>query len=73
MRAFTAGMAPLTLGLLLATGWILLGAHAHATAGAVALMAVTLWLMLRTRLRSPLWVDRSRAPLVGVARPELVP
>jgi chromate transporter len=53
LRAFTTGMAPLTLGLLLATSWILL----EPTRGewtAVLLVAATLWVMLRTRL-SPLW------------------
>lgn len=53
LRAFTAGLTPLTVGLLVATGWILLqpvGLHI----GAVVLVIGTLWLMLRTRL-SPLW------------------
>jgi chromate transporter len=57
VRAFTTGMAPLTLGLLLATGWILAepfvreGAH---RIGALALVGVTLLLMTRTRL-GPMW------------------
>ena len=53
LRAFTAGLTPLTIGLLLATGWILLqpaGLHV----GTVVLVAGALWLMLRTRF-SPLW------------------
>ena len=53
LRAFTAGMAPLTIGLLLATSWILLqpvGLHWQAA----ALVLATLLLMLRTHL-SPLW------------------
>ena len=53
MRAFRAGMSPLTLGLLLATGWVLtdpLRGHA-ATA---LLVAVAVGFMLWTRL-SPLW------------------
>lgn len=53
LRAFTAGMAPLTIGLLLATGWILLqpvGLHWQAA----LLVLGTLALMLRTR-HSPLW------------------
>ena len=53
LRAFTAGMAPLTIGLLLATGWILLqpvGWHGPAA----VLVLGTLALMLRTRC-SPLW------------------
>ena len=54
LRAFKGGMAPLTIGMLLATGWVLtepLRAHAAATAGLV-LMAVVV--MRFTRL-SPLW------------------
>ena len=55
LRAFTTGMAPLTIGLLISTGWILLQpARAHGFSGAALLVAGTLWLMLRTR-RSPLW------------------
>ena len=53
LRAFTAGLTPLTIGLLVATGWILLqpvGLHI----GTVVLVTGTLWLMLRTRF-SPLW------------------
>lgn len=53
VRAFTVGMAPLTLGLMLATGWLLAApyladpAHRWAT---VALIAATLFLTLRTKL-----------------------
>jgi hypothetical protein len=53
LRAFTAGMPPITVGLLLATGWILL----EPTRGqwpALLLVAGTLWVMLRTKW-SPLW------------------
>jgi chromate transporter len=53
LRSFTAGMAPLTIGLLLATGWILLQPIGLQWQAAV-LVAGTLLLMLRTRL-SPLW------------------
>jgi chromate transporter len=54
VRAFTAGMAPLTIGLLLSTGWILL--EPTRTQWATApLVAATLYVMMRTRL-SPLWV-----------------
>jgi chromate transporter len=53
IRAFTAAMAPLTLGLLLATGWVLLE-PTRAHWGATVLVAITLAIMLRTRL-SPLW------------------
>jgi hypothetical protein len=53
LRAFTAGLAPLTIGLLLATGWILLepvGLHLVPT----LLVVGTVALMMRTK-RSPLW------------------
>jgi len=53
VRAFTTGMAPLTLGLLLATGWVLAG-PAAAHGGAMLLVAGTVLVMLRTRL-SPMW------------------
>lgn len=56
VRAFTAGLAPLTLGLLLATGWILYEPAARAIGSAV-LAAITLVIMLRTR-----W-----SPLVPIA------
>lgn len=56
VRAFTAGMAPLTLGLLLATAWLLFE-PATSRAGAWVLMASTLLIMLRTR-----W-----SPLVPIA------
>jgi chromate transporter len=52
-RAFSAGMAPLTLGLLLATGWVLLE-PARGHIGSALLLVATLWTMLRTRC-SPLW------------------
>ena len=53
VRAFTTGMAPLTLGLLLATGWVL-ASPAAAHWGAMLLVAGTVLVMLRTRL-SPMW------------------
>ena len=53
IRAFTAGMAPLTLGLLLATGWVLLE-PTHTHWASAALVGATLLIMLRTKL-SPLW------------------
>jgi chromate transporter len=53
VRAFSAGMAPLTLGLIVATGWLLaqpfLRVPEH-RAGTLALMALTLVLALRTQL-----------------------
>jgi chromate transporter len=64
LRAFTTGLAPLTIGLLLSTGWILLQpARAHPI-GMVALSVGTVALMLRTRL-SPLWAICAGA-LAGV-------
>lgn len=53
VRAFTAGMAPLTIGLLLATGWILSG-PATGHIGAMLLVAATVAVMLKTKL-SPIW------------------
>jgi chromate transporter len=68
VRAFTVGMAPLTIGLLLATGWVLaepfLRAPEHRL-GAVALIGVSVVVMLRTRL-SPMWLVGLGA-LVGAA------
>ena len=56
VRAFATGMAPLTLGLLLATGWVLaVRARAGAAPGALAVIAVTIVTMLKTRL-SPIWL-----------------
>lgn len=66
LRAFTAGLAPLTIGLLLSTSWVLLqpalqGAWQPALllrqhpANTVALVALTLLVMLRTKA-SPLWL-----------------
>ena len=53
LRAFTTGMAPLTLGLLAATGWILLAPTKPGWATA-ALVLGTVVFMLRTKW-SPLW------------------
>jgi chromate transporter len=53
VRAFTGGMAPITIGLLLATGWILAG-PATGQAGAMLLVAATVVVMIRTKL-SPMW------------------
>lgn len=53
LRAFSAGMTPLTLGLILATGWLLalpfLRVDEHRW-GTLALMAATVVLVLKTRL-----------------------
>ena len=58
MRAFTTGLTPLTIGLLVATGWLLAAPYAtdrsHAI-GAIALVAITVLVMVRTRL-SPMWL-----------------
>ena len=53
LRAFTTGMAPLTIGLLAATAWILLG-PTRTQWTSVVLMLATLAFMLRTKF-SPLW------------------
>ena len=58
VRAFTTGLTPLTIGLLVATGWLLArpyvvdGAQAI---GALALVAVAIAGMLKTKL-SPMWL-----------------
>jgi chromate transporter len=53
VRAFTAGLAPLTIGLLIATGWVLAG-PAAGHLGAMALVAATVVVMMRTKI-SPMW------------------
>ena len=53
VRAFTAGLAPLTIGLMLATGSVLIRPSGLSWPVA-GLVLATLWLMLRTQ-RSPLW------------------
>ena len=58
MRAFTTGMTPVTIGLLVATGWILaqpyLTDRAHGL-GAIALVLVCIAVMMWTKL-SPIWL-----------------
>jgi chromate transporter len=54
VRSFTHGMAPLTLGLLLSTGWILALPAAGRWQDGV-LFAFTVVMMLRTRI-SPIWL-----------------
>ncbi len=58
MRAFKAGLMPITLGLLLSTGWVLslpyIAAPAHRW-GAVALIGISVAVMMRTQL-SPMWL-----------------
>ncbi|MBL8331165.1 MAG: chromate transporter [Rubrivivax sp.] len=53
VRAFTEGLAPVTIGLLLATCW-LLTEPSHTRWGTVPLLAATVLLMQKTRL-SPVW------------------
>ena len=53
VRALHAGLAPITLGLLLATGWILFEPAAGRWSNALLALG-TVALMMRTRL-SPLW------------------
>jgi chromate transporter len=58
VRAFTAGMAPLTVGLLLATGWLLAEPYLRAPEHrlpTLALIATTIALTLRSRL-SVVWM-----------------
>ena len=57
VRAFTHGLAPLTIGLLLATGWVLTDS-ARGHAGLMALVAITVVVMLRSKL-SPIWIVAS--------------
>jgi len=54
VRAFHAGMAPLSLGLLLATGWVL-AEPSRGSAGAMVLVVATVVVMAGTRL-SPIWM-----------------
>lgn len=54
VRAFVAGMAPITLGLLLATGWILLE-PVRMQPGSVLLAIASCLVVWRTRL-SPVWM-----------------
>lgn len=68
VRAFTTGMAPLTLGLLLATGWVLAEPFVRVPDqrfGALALIAVTIVAMMRFKL-SPMWLVALGA-VVGAA------
>ena len=64
VRAFTAGMAPLTIGLLLATGWVLTEPTRHMPA-AILLVLLTVMVMLRTKA-SPLWLIAVGAVVGGL-------
>lgn len=58
VRAFVTGLAPLTIGLLLSTGWVLAEPYllnASHRWGALALIAISVVVMLRTRW-SPMWL-----------------
>ena len=58
VRAFTTGLTPLTLGLLLSTGWVLAEPYLLSSAhrwGALTLIALTVAVMMRTKL-SPIWL-----------------
>lgn len=58
VRAFTAGLAPISIGLVSATAWVLslpfVKAPTHRI-GALALMVLTVVALLRTRV-SPIWL-----------------
>ena len=67
VKAFRAGMAPITIGLVLATGWIL----AQANLDAPLLLAVTASgavLLVTTRV-NPLWVIAAGAVIGMAAQP----
>ena len=58
VRSFTNGLTPLTLGLLLATGWILAEPYVRVPQyrwGALGLIAITVLVMVRTKV-SPMWL-----------------
>ena len=58
VRAFVNGMAPLTIGLLLSTGWVLAEPFLRdpqQRLGALGLIAITVTVMLRTKW-SPMWL-----------------
>ena len=58
VRAFTAGLAPVTVGLMFSSGWVLalpfVREPAHRVGG-IVLIAATVVAMLRTRL-APIWL-----------------
>lgn len=54
LRAFTAGLTPLTLGLLLSTGWVLTAPTRHEWVAAVLVLGTVL-VSVRSRL-SPMWL-----------------
>lgn len=61
VRAFTAGLTPLTLGLLAATGWVLFSPTRHNPAAAMLLLAC---LVASVRLKTgPMWLILAGAVL----------
>jgi chromate transporter len=56
VRAFVAGMAPITLGLILATGWVLMMAVTPVSLGVVITVTLTVLVSLKTKLPPVLWV-----------------
>lgn len=54
VRAFTEGLAPVTIGLLLSTGWVLTEPSRERW-GALPLLAAVILVMQRTRI-SPVWL-----------------
>lgn len=68
VRAFTAGMAPLTVGLFLATGWLLAEPYVSAPEHrltSLALIAATLALTMKTRI-SLVWIVLAGGLLGGL-------
>ena len=59
LRAFTTGLTPLTIGLLVATGWLLAAPYVVGNGlraiGALVLVAISIAFMTRTRI-SPMWL-----------------
>jgi len=56
VRVFTNGLTPLTVGLLLSTGWVLSQpVLSHGRPGGVVLIGLTVAVMLRTKV-SPMWL-----------------
>lgn len=57
VRAFTSGLAPITVGLTFSSGWILALPYVGESArvGGIALILLTVLVMLRTRL-APIWL-----------------
>ncbi|MCL4744987.1 MAG: chromate transporter [Burkholderiaceae bacterium] len=68
IRAFRAGMAPVTIGLVAATGWILAQVNLAAPT-LVAVTAASALVLIRTRI-NPLWTIAAGA-VVGVAAQQL--